>query len=46
LIERIIRNLGENINDKYQVDLRGEPPQVSFIAARNNNFGSQAERWV
>ncbi|KAJ7827467.1 Pre-mRNA cleavage complex II protein Clp1-domain-containing protein [Mycena olivaceomarginata] len=27
LIERIIRNLGENINDKYQVDLQGEPPQ-------------------
>lgn len=24
LMERIIRNIGENINDKYQVDLQGE----------------------
>jgi hypothetical protein len=24
-MERLIRNIGENINDKYQVDLEGKP---------------------
>ncbi|KAJ7343155.1 Pre-mRNA cleavage complex II protein Clp1-domain-containing protein [Mycena albidolilacea] len=38
LIERIIRNLGENINDKYQVDLQGRT--AGLIVDTPSSFAS------
>ncbi|KAJ7510160.1 Pre-mRNA cleavage complex II protein Clp1-domain-containing protein [Mycena galericulata] len=38
LMERIIRNIGENINDKYQVDLRGRT--AGLIVDTPSSFAS------